>query len=257
MHARHEIIRVSNLSVKYGDRLAVGEIDLVIHRHEVLAIVGPSGCGKSSFLLALNRLTDLVPKCAVAGDVSFDGEDTLSDRCDLIELRRRIGMVFQKANPFPLSIRRNLSLPLWEHGASRAEIKQRSESALKRVGLWNEVKDRLDQSALKLSGGQQQRLCIARALALEPEILLMDEPCSALDPDAAAVIEDLISELSAEVTIVLVTHNLAQAKRIADRLALFWAVDGCGRLIETGSTADMFSRPKEKLTTDYLSGRQG
>ena len=223
------VIRTCCLSVHYAGKTALRDVELEIAEGAVTAVIGPSGCGKSSFLASLNRLTDLVPGCTVTGAVRFDGQDVTESSCDVVALRRRVGMIFQKPNPFALSIRRNLEMPLREIGVrSRSERRVLAEQALHDVGLWNEVKDRLDHPALELSGGQQQRLCIARALALGPKVLLLDEPCSALDPIASGVVEDLIASLRGRVTLVVVTHNLAQARRIADDTAVFWVRDGAG-----------------------------
>jgi phosphate transport system ATP-binding protein len=246
------------LTVHYGRRPALLAVDLPVPAGEITALVGPSGCGKSTFLQTLNRLTDLIPGCRVEGSVRLDGEEILTPGCDLLALRRRVGMIFQKPNPFPFSIRRNLELPLKEHGVKdAAERGARVEAALRDVGLWKEVRDRLDIPATALSGGQQQRLCIARALALQPEVVLFDEPCSALDPLAAAVVEDLIHSLKGRYTVVIVTHNLAQARRIADTTALFWAVEGVGQLVERAPTAAFFEAPREALTREYVSGARG
>jgi phosphate transport system ATP-binding protein len=221
-------------------------------------LIGPSGCGKTSFLSSLNRLTDMLPSVRVEGSVRFDGKEILDARLDTLQLRRRIGMIFQKPNPFPLSIRRNLELPLREHGMRKhGERAARTEQALRDVGLWDEVKDRLDSSAMALSGGQQQRLCIARALVLEPEILLMDEPCSALDPISSAVVEELITRLRGRYTIVIVTHNLAQARRVANYAGFFWMTERVGKLIEFGRCQRLFDAPAHALTRAYVDGIRG
>jgi len=220
--------------------------------------VGPSGCGKTSFLTSLNRLTDLIPGCRVAGRIRLDGLDVLAPHTDVIRLRRRVGMIFQKPNPFPLSIWKNLEFPLREHGLrDRKQIATNIQTVLRDVGLWGEVKDRLHSPALALSGGQQQRLCIARALVLSPDVLLMDEPCSALDPLSSGVVEDLIVGLRGRYTVLIVTHNLAQARRIADYAALFWVQNGAGQLIEAGKTKQIFEEPRESLTQAYVSGMRG
>ncbi len=251
-------IEVDRLSLHYGEKPAFQDVTLSINQGRITALVGPSGCGKTSFLTCLNRLTDLVAGCRVAGRITLDGFNVLSPHTDLIQLRRRIGMIFQKPNPFPLSIRRNLEFPLREHGLrDRAQIARTIETTLRDIGLWDEVKDRLDSPALALSGGQQQRLCIARALALSPEVLLMDEPCSALDPLSSGVVEDLIVNLRGRYTILIVTHNLAQARRIADYAALFWVQNGAGRLIETGTAKQIFEEPRDPLTAAYVSGMRG
>ncbi len=251
-------LSVSGLSVHYRDFTAVGGIDLEIPEGEITALVGPSGCGKSSFLHSLNRLTDLIPGCRVAGSIRLsDGTEVTHPKTDVLSLRRRVGIVFQRPNPFPQSIRRNFEIPLKEHGWRKRDIPDRMETVLREVGLWNEVSDRLHKSAIALSGGQQQRLCIARALALEPEIILFDEPCSALDPIASGVVEDLIHSLRGRLTVVIVTHNLAQARRIADRAAVFWVRDGIGTIVEHGPAERVFSAPADPDAASYLSGARG
>jgi len=251
-------LEARGLTVRYGRRPALDGVNLAVAAGEITALVGPSGCGKSTFLQSLNRLTDLIPGCRVEGSVRLDGEEILAPGCDLLALRRRVGMIFQRPNPFPLSIRRNLELPLKEHGIrDPAERRAILEGALRDVGLWREVHDRLETPATGLSGGQQQRLCIARALALEPEVILFDEPCSALDPLASGVVEDLIHSLKGRFTVVIVTHNLAQARRIADTTALFWVVDGAGRLVERAPTERFFRAPQEALTQEYVTGMRG
>ena len=254
----HPLVRARGLSLRYGATVAFDDITLDVHAGCITALVGPSGCGKTSFLSCINRLTDLIPGAQVSGGLQLADIDLLDPRLDVIALRRRVGMVFQKPNPFPLSIRRNLDLPLKEHGMrSRAHRADATERALRDVGLWDEVMDRLESPALALSGGQQQRLCIARALVLEPEVLLMDEPCSALDPLAGGVVEDLIAGLRGRVTVIIVTHNLAQARRIADWAALFWKQDDAGRLIEHGAVQQIFETPTQELTAAYVRGRRG
>jgi phosphate transport system ATP-binding protein len=249
---------VRELSLEYRGKLALGKISLSIPNLEITAIIGPSGCGKTSFLYSLNRLTDLIPGCKVVGEVLFEGRNILGEEENVLMLRRRIGMIFQKPNPLPLSIRRNIEFPLKEHGVSdRSELDSTLRRALEEVGLWSEVKDRLETPALSLSGGQQQRLCIARALALNPEVLLLDEPCSALDPISSGVVEDLIHSLKNRLTILIVTHNLAQARRISDHTALFWFDAGAGRLIECGPTGSLFENPKNELTAAYIHGVRG
>ena len=255
--ATDNVLTIDDLNVSYGKVSALRDISLTVPRHQITAIVGPSGCGKSTFLSVLNRLTDLVPDCRVSGRVEFDGVDVLSGNCDLFALRRRIGMVFQKPNPFALSIRRNLELPLREHRVAAAEIDGIIERSLRDVGLWDEVKDRLDKSALKLSGGQQQRLCLARALSLNPEMLLCDEPCSALDPLSGEIVEDLIRRLRERITVLIVTHNLAQARRLADNVAVFWQQNGAGTVIEFGSAKQMFEQPKSEIAAAYVAGSRG
>jgi len=251
-------LRIEKLSVGYGPTMVLDEVSLDIYRGCITALIGPSGCGKTSFLSTLNRLTDLVPEARVRGRIDFEGTDVLDPRLDVLALRRRIGMIFQKPNPFPLSVRRNLELPLREHGAHRrAVLQQKIETALRDVGLWDEVCDRLDSPALALSGGQQQRLCIARALVLEPSVLLMDEPCSALDPISSRVVEDLIQRLRGRYTVVIVTHNLAQARRIANYAAFFWMKERIGKLIEFGRCQPLFETPAHPLTAAYVSGMSG
>jgi phosphate transport system ATP-binding protein len=249
---------IADLSVSYGGRPALRGVTLPIPAGAITAIVGPSGCGKSTFLASLNRMTDLAAGCVVSGRVLLDGRDVREPGTDVVALRRQVGMIFQRPNPFPLSIRRNLTFPLEHHGLrDRAAREAAAEAALRRVGLWEEVKDRLDAPALRLSGGQQQRLCLARALALDPDVLLMDEPCSALDPMASGVVEDLIVSLRGDYTVVIVTHNLAQAKRIADDVAVFWLQDGAGRLIEHGPVGPTFEAPRDPLTASYVRGIRG
>lgn len=233
---------------------ALQSVDLDVHAREVLALIGPSGCGKSTFLRVLNRMNDTVPGARVTGKVLLEGEDVLANDYDVVTLRRRVGMVFQRPQPFPKSIFDNVAYGLRAHGLrDRGEISRRVEHALSRAALWDEVKDRLDQSALGLSGGQAQRLCIARALAVAPEVLLMDEPTSALDPIATARLEELIHELRRDLTIVIVTHSMQQAARVSQRTAFFYM----GKLVEVGPTKQMFTRPKETRTEDYISGRFG
>lgn len=254
------VIQVKALSLFYGGKCALDTVTLDIYRGCITALIGPSGCGKTSFLSALNRLTDLIPACRVDGAVHIEGENIFEDTCNVQQLRKRIGMVFQKPTPFPLSIQRNIALPLREHGITRRiDVDAITEQVLRDVGLWDEVCDRLDTPALSLSGGQQQRLCIARALALDPQILLMDEPCSALDPIASGVVEDLINRLSGRYTIVIVTHNLAQARRIANYAAFFWVKERerTGHLVEFGHCQQIFETPAHPLTAAYVSGVKG
>lgn len=243
------MIDVQDLTLRYEGKPAFQDVSLDIPLGKITALVGPSGCGKTSFLTCLNRLTELIPGASVSGSVRLAGQDVAT--LDLLALRRRVGMIFQKPNPFPLSIRRNLELPLREHGVK--DVDAAIEAAFRDVGLWEEVKDRMGAPALSLSGGQQQRLAIARALCLKPEVLLMDEPCSALDPLSSGIVEDLIRSLRPRYTLVVVTHNLAQARRIADRAALFWA----GRLVEAAPAADFFGSPRDPLTAAYVSGTRG
>jgi phosphate transport system ATP-binding protein len=247
-----------NLTLRYGNKPALVDVSLPVARGAITALIGPSGCGKTSFLCCLNRLTDLIAGCAVRGRVRVGELDVLDPKTDVLTLRRRVGMIFQKPNPFPFSIRRNLEFPLREHGLrDRTQLGEVVETALRDVGLWDEVKDRLDGPAQALSGGQQQRLCLARALALGPEALLLDEPCSALDPISGGVVEDLIARLRGQFTLVVVTHNLAQARRIADHAALFWVQEGAGRLIEYGPIRQVFEAPRQRLTADYITGMRG
>jgi phosphate transport system ATP-binding protein len=250
-----EKIDVSGLNFYYGVRRVLEDIHVKIRPNEVTALIGPSGCGKSTFLRTLNRMNDIVPGARVEGAVTIDGRDIYAPSVDVVDLRRRVGMVFQKSNPFPKSIFDNVAygLRINRLTQSREELGGRVEASLKSAALWEEVQDRLHTSALALSGGQQQRLCIARALAVEPEILLMDEPASALDPIATQRIEELIYELKRRYTIVIVTHNMQQAARVSDVTAFFWL----GKLVECGRTNKMFTAPSEKLTEDYITGRFG
>ena len=255
---RMPIITTNRISVHYGVRQVLQDVSLSVHQGKITALVGPSGSGKTSFLMCLNRLTDLIPSCTVNGSILFDDQDVYSPQTDVLQLRRRIGMIFQKPNPFPFSIRKNLTFPLKEHGITAPHtIETFIQQSLVRVGLWEEVRDRLDAPATALSGGQQQRLCIARALILSPEILLMDEPCSALDPLSSGVVEDLILQLRHQYTIVIVTHNLAQARRMADHVALFWLQDGIGRLIENQTCTGFFQNPHHQLAKEYIHGIRG
>jgi phosphate transport system ATP-binding protein len=230
-------------------------IDLSIARGEFISLIGPSGCGKSTFLRTLNRMNDIIPGTRVEGRVVIEGRDIYAPGTDVVALRRRVGMVFQKSNPFPKTIFENVAYGVRINGLarSRSELNERVEESLHSAAIWDEVKDRLHDSALTLSGGQQQRLCIARALAVTPEILLMDEPASALDPIATQRIEELIYTLKSRYTIVIVTHNMQQAARVSDRTAIFWL----GRLVEYGATDQLFTNPAEKLTEDYVTGRFG
>lgn len=251
-------LRAESLTLRYGENVAFRDVSLAINRGCVTALVGPSGCGKTSFLSVLNRLADLVPSARIEGRVLLGDDDVHAPETDVLVLRRRVGMIFQKPNPFPLSIRRNIELPLRDHGLrEKGALAAKTESALRDVGLWDEVKDRLDAPAMALSGGQQQRLCIARALALEPEVLLMDEPCSALDPLSSGVVEDRIAALRGRLTVLIVTHNLAQARRIADWTAVFWPQDGAGRLVEYGPAKQVFESPRDPVTAAYIAGIRG
>jgi len=248
-------IAVEQLNFYYGEKRALDGIDIEIRSNIVTAFIGPSGCGKSTFLRTLNRMNDIIPATRVEGKVLIDGESIYDAGVDVVHLRRKVGMVFQKSNPFPKSIFENIAYGLRINGLvkSKAELADRVEESLKQAAIWDEVKDRLHDSALALSGGQQQRLCIARALAIRPEILLMDEPASALDPIATQRIEELIYELKKQYTIVIVTHNMQQAARVSDFTAFFWL----GKLVEFGRTDRMFTAPAEKLTEDYVTGRCG
>jgi phosphate transport system ATP-binding protein len=248
-------IDVERLSFFYGSKRALEEITIRIPAHLVTAFIGPSGCGKSTFLRTLNRMNDIIPGTRVEGRVTIEGRDIYAPGTDVVALRRRVGMVFQKSNPFPKSIFENVAYGIRINGLarSRAELHERVEESLRSAAIWDEVKDRLHDSALALSGGQQQRLCIARALAVTPEILLMDEPASALDPIATQRIEELIYTLKSRYTIVIVTHNMQQAARVSDRTAFFWL----GRLVEYGATDQLFTNPAENLTEDYVTGRFG
>jgi phosphate transport system ATP-binding protein len=248
-------IAVRHLDFYYGKTQALHDVSLQIPERIVMAFIGPSGCGKSTFLRTLNRMNDVIPGTRVAGEVLMDGVDIYRPGTDVVELRRKVGMVFQKSNPFPKSIFDNVAygLRINQLTATRTELEERVEQALKDAALWNEVKDRLKTSALSLSGGQQQRLCIARALAIRPEVVLMDEPASALDPVATHKIEELIVELKQQYTIVIVTHNMQQAARVSDTTAFFLL----GKLIEVNATEKMFTNPNEKLTEDYITGRFG
>jgi len=251
-------LQALDLTVRYRGHAALCGVNLTVADGSVTALIGPSGCGKTSFLNCINRMTDLIAGCRVDGRLRLFGEDVLTDGGNLLALRRRVGMIFQRPNPFPLSIRRNLDLPLREYGIrSASERAGRMEQALRDVGLWREVIDRLDEPALALSGGQRQRLCIARAIALEPQMLLMDEPCSGLDPHATAAIEDLIHGWHGRYTVLIVTHNLAQARRVSDHTAVFWLQDGAGALVEHGPTGALFAAPRHPVTAEYVAGRAG
>jgi phosphate transport system ATP-binding protein len=243
-----------NMSFYYGDFKALDDITLEFQKNRVSALIGPSGCGKSTFLRALNRMNDIIPSARVEGQVLLDGEDVYGPNVDVVEIRKRVGMVFQKPNPFPKTIFNDVAYGLRIKGIkNRRELEDRIEASLKAAAIWDEVKDRFNKSALSLSGGQQQRLCIARALAVEPEVLLMDEPASALDPIATQKIEELIRELKQRYTIIIVTHNMQQAARVSDVTAFFYI----GKLIEVDETEMMFTRPSLKQTEDYITGRFG
>jgi len=244
-----------NVNVYYGDKLAINDVSIDIGENEVLAMIGPSGCGKSTFLRCLNRMNDTIDSCRVTGKIQLDDFDIYDKKIDVVPLRAQVGMVFQKPNPFPKSIFDNVAYGPTIHGltTSKLELETIIETSLIKAGLWDEVKDRLDQPGTGLSGGQQQRLCIARAIAVGPEVILMDEPCSALDPIATATIEELISELKQQYTIVIVTHNMQQAARVSQRTAYFHL----GDLLEVGQTDKVFTLPSHQLTEDYITGRFG
>jgi phosphate transport system ATP-binding protein len=243
-----------SLEIRYGAKPAVKDVSLRLPDRQVTALIGPSGCGKSTFLRALNRMNDLIPGASADGEILLDGRSIYASHLDAVELRRRVGMVFQKSNPFPKSVFENVAYGLRVGGMKdRAALTERVERSLRGAALWDEVKDRLAESAMGLSGGQQQRLCIARALAVEPEVVLMDEPASALDPIATAKIEDLIHELKARYTIVIVTHNMQQAARVSDQTAFFYM----GELVEVGATEQIFTNPRQQRTEDYVTGKFG
>ena len=248
-------IQAKNVSVRYGDTLAIDHVSIDVDPDNIVAFIGPSGCGKSTFLRTLNRMNDTVASARVSGQILLDGEDIYASDMDVVQLRARVGMVFQKPNPFPKSIYENVAYGPRIHGlaTARADLDDLVEESLRRAGLWDEVKDRLTDSGTALSGGQQQRLCIARAIAVEPEVILMDEPCSALDPIATARIEELIHELRGRYAIVIVTHNMQQAARVSQRTAFFHL----GQLVECGATSDIFTNPREERTRDYITGRYG
>ena len=248
-------MRARDISVFYGEKQALKDVSIEIHDDRVTAFIGPSGCGKSTFLRCLNRMNDTIPSARVAGLIELDGQDINSAAMDVVQLRARVGMVFQKPNPFPKSIYENVAYGPRIHGltSSRAELDETVEKSLKRAGLWDEVKDRLNESGTALSGGQQQRLCIARAIAVDPEVILMDEPCSALDPIATARIEELIHELRGRYAIAIVTHNMQQAARVSQRTAFFHL----GEMVEYGRTKDIFTNPRQQRTQDYITGRYG
>lgn len=248
------ILESKDLHLFYGESEALKGINMQIGKNEITALIGPSGCGKSTFLKTLNRMNDLVPNVRITGEVTLQGKDIFAPDVDVTALRRQVGMVFQKPNPFPMSIFDNIAYGPRLHGNhSKVELEDIVENALRGAALWDEVKDRLKKSALGLSGGQQQRLCIARALAVQPDVLLMDEPTSALDPGSTLRIEDLMAELKHNYTVVIVTHNMQQATRISDKTAFFLV----GNLIEFGDTKQIFTNPKEKKTEDYITGRFG
>ncbi|MFO7606211.1 MAG: phosphate ABC transporter ATP-binding protein PstB [Desulfurivibrionaceae bacterium] len=248
-------MRCRNVNVYYGEKRAINDVSIDIAQNEVIAMIGPSGCGKSTFLRCLNRMNDTIETCRVTGDIYLDDQNIYDRKIDVVQLRAQIGMVFQKPNPFPKSIYDNVAYGPKIHGlaAGKVELDEIVELSLKKAGLWGEVKDSLDQSGTSLSGGQQQRLCIARTIAVSPEVILMDEPCSALDPIATAKIEDLIDELKQHYTIAIVTHSMQQAARVSQRTAYFHL----GDLIEVGATRQIFTNPSHRLTEDYITGRFG
>jgi len=249
------IMRARNVNVFYGDNHAIQHVNLDISKNEVIALIGPSGCGKSTFLRCLNRMNDTIETARFTGEISLDGEDIYTRHMDVVMLRARVGMVFQKPNPFPKSIYENVAYGPRIHGLARdrSALDEIVHTSLKRAGIWDEVKDRLEMPGTGLSGGQQQRLCIARTIAVSPEVILMDEPCSALDPIATARIEDLMDELKQNYAIVIVTHSMQQAARVSQRTAYFHL----GKLIEVGATDELFTNPSHKLTEDYITGRFG
>lgn len=248
-------MRARDVDIYYGSKKAIDGVDIDVYTEFVTAFIGPSGCGKSTFLRALNRMNDTIPSAKVTGTIELDGEDIYASGMDVVQLRARVGMVFQKPNPFPKSIYENIAYGPKIHGLaeSKADLDEVVERSLRRAGLWEEVKDRLADSGTALSGGQQQRLCIARAIAVDPEVILMDEPCSALDPIATAKIEELIDELRGRYGIVIVTHSMQQAARVSQRTAFFHL----GNLVEYGHTSDIFTNPVQKRTQDYITGRYG
>ena len=246
-------IITSRLSVNYGAKRAVDEVSLQFRANEIAALIGPSGCGKSTFLRCLNRMNDDISGIAISGQVLVDGHDIYAREMDAVLVRQRVGMVFQKPNPFPKSIFDNIAWAPRATGVQNENMNELVETSLKRAALWDEVKDRLQSSALGLSGGQQQRLCIARAIAMKPSVLLMDEPCSALDPIATSRIEDLLQELKSQYTIIIVTHNMQQAARVSERTAFFLH----GKLIESGDTKQIFTLPRERETENYITGKFG
>ena len=247
-------IQVNKLKLFYGEHLALNKVSINVAKNSVLALIGPSGCGKSTFLKTLNRMNDLIDGVRIEGEVLLDGEDIFAPDVDVVHLRKRVGMVFQRPNPFPMSIYDNIAYGPRIHGQkSKAILDELVERSLVGAALWDEIKDRLKTSAMSLSGGQQQRLCIARLLAVEPEVLLMDEPCSALDPISTMKIEELVTELKKEYTIVMVTHNMQQAARVSDSTAFFLM----GEMVEQDKTDTVFPRPRDKRTEDYITGRFG
>lgn len=257
-HRLAPAISLKNVSVRYADNIAIEGVHLNIPAGKISALVGPSGCGKSSLLASINRMTDCIPHCTVTGEIWIDSENCLQEKTNVSLLRKNIGMVFQQPNPLPLSIEDNIIFPLKQHGMrDKHAAKKTVEEVLSQVGLWSEVKNRLKKSALQLSGGQQQRLCIARCLALKPRAILFDEPCSALDPISSATVERLIKQLSPNYTVLMVTHNLAQARRIADHVAVCWVQAGCGCIIESGDTEAIFEHSVHPITRAFCLGEKG
>jgi len=247
-------VATENLSLWYGTKQALEDITMEVPPNQVTALIGPSGCGKSTLLRCFNRMNDVIPKCRIEGTVYFDGQNIYEQGVDPVEIRKRVGMVFQKPNPFPKSIYENIAYGPKIHGIKKKDaLDDIVEQSLRDAALWKEVSDRLEDGAMGLSGGQQQRLCIARALAIEPEVILMDEPCSALDPIATAKIEDLINELKVNYTVIIVTHNMQQAARVSDHTGFMYL----GRLVEFGDTNQIFENPAEALTEEYITGRFG
>jgi phosphate transport system ATP-binding protein len=254
MSSSDEIIRTEHVNLWYGEKQALYDINMSILPNKITALIGPSGCGKSTLIRCFNRMNDVIDKCRITGNIFFHGKDIYGAEADAVEVRKKIGMVFQKPNPFPKSIYENIAYGSRVQGiTNKKELDDIVEKSLKDAALWNEVKDRLHESAMGLSGGQQQRLCIARSLSIEPEIILMDEPCSALDPIATAKIEDLMMELKKTYTVIIVTHNMQQAARVSDYTAYMYL----GKLIEFGDTHQIFENPKEELTENYITGRFG
>jgi phosphate transport system ATP-binding protein len=253
--AANPVMQARRVDVFYGDNHAIDNVNLDVSRNEVIALIGPSGCGKSTFIRCLNRMNDTIESARVTGDITLDGENIYGRHMDVVMLRARVGMVFQKPNPFPKSVYDNVAYGPRIHGLARdrAELDEIVQGSLERAGLWTEMKDRLEEPGTGLSGGQQQRLCIARTIAVNPDVILMDEPCSALDPIATARIEDLIDELKQNYAIAIVTHSMQQAARVSQRTAYFHL----GKLIEVGDTDDIFTNPRHKLTEDYITGRFG
>lgn len=251
----HSILSAENVDVFYGEKQALFDVNLELTAKSVTSLIGPSGCGKSTLLRCFNRMNDVIPTCKISGSIKLDGQDIHDSKVDVVSLRQKVGMVFQKPNPFPKSIYENIAYGPKIHGLAKSatDLKEIVEKSLKRAGLWEEVKDRLDQPGTGLSGGQQQRLCIARAIAVSPEVILMDEPCSALDPIATAIVEELIDELREKYTIVIVTHSMQQAARVSQQTAFFHL----GNMVEFGETETIFTAPKDERTQNYITGRIG